>query len=303
MTINSIRWPELIRIDTMELPMITLLSGVGGTVVCRFSRPLGLIIFAPGLLCLTAVAVTVILNEAKRLVWLRHFDRVSTMWMLSRRLRKDPERYELHYNYYGGFDAVRSRPAVVIEDSTTHSLIAVYPGSYGALEKCRRLGLRDREHEEDCRVQQRSQMVREARSRCYDTKTPLRRKRLNHYADVICKMFMGWRMDHDSWRLERLPTGRLTIDLISCKTTHDSYGPMKMYVADSIHAWLQAECAKEAIPFNLLRRITLTVDIDVSPVETPRKKVMRHSFHIRSVIATDAREYRGETKESYDRLV
>ncbi|UCE49268.1 MAG: hypothetical protein JSW47_03825 [Phycisphaerales bacterium] len=59
MTINDIKWPELIRIDTVELPVIALLSGVGGAVVWCFSKPLALVIFTPGLLCLIAVAVTV----------------------------------------------------------------------------------------------------------------------------------------------------------------------------------------------------------------------------------------------------
>ena len=127
----------------------------------------------------------------------------------------------------------------------------------------------------------------------------MRRKRLNHYADVVCKMFMGWRMCDDLEILADLPNGQLSIDLLSCTATHDANGSVNLHIAEEIQAWLKSQCEKESIPFEQLSKADLLVELDTSQVKTDKKKVVCFSFDCRSVIATDEHEYRAEAKETH----
>lgn len=127
----------------------------------------------------------------------------------------------------------------------------------------------------------------------------MRRKRLNHYADIVCKMFMGWRMSEDLEILAEIPDGQLTIDLLSGQSTHDAKGAIQLHIADEIRAWLKLECEKESIPFNQLSTAELVVDLDTSQVKTDKKRIVCFSFVCRSVIATDEHEYRAEAHETH----
>ncbi|MBT3201724.1 MAG: hypothetical protein HN350_17620 [Phycisphaerales bacterium] len=127
----------------------------------------------------------------------------------------------------------------------------------------------------------------------------MRRKRLNHYADAVCKMFMGWRMQDDLEILAELPNGRLTIDLLSCGAVHDSEGAVDLHIADEIQAWLEAECEKEAILFDQLDRAELVVDIDTSRVKTDKKRIVCFAFECKSVIETDEHQYFATAKETH----
>ena len=48
----------------------------------------------------------------------------------------------------------------------------------------------------------------------------MRRKSINHYADVVCRMVMGGRMSDDLESLADLPDGRIHLDLLSGSAEH-----------------------------------------------------------------------------------
>ena len=55
-------------------------------------------------------------------------------------VQNDPQRYALHVQYYGGFDAQRLCPAAVLEDHQTGALCAVYPASNRVIATCEAFG-------------------------------------------------------------------------------------------------------------------------------------------------------------------
>ncbi len=52
----------------------------------------------------------------------------------------------------------------------------------------------------------------------------MRRKKLQHYANTVCHMFVGWRMGNDLETLSELPSGKIKVDLLSGSAIHDQVG-------------------------------------------------------------------------------
>ena len=95
----------------------------------------------------------------------------------------------------------------------------------------------------------------------------MRRKRINHYADVVCRMFMGWRMGDDLETLASLPDGTIHLDLLSGSAEHNEAGPLNIHVAAEIQTWLRQECEKDGVDYSALKSADLWVDVDTSEIE------------------------------------
>ena len=52
----------------------------------------------------------------------------------------------------------------------------------------------------------------------------MRRKILQHYANTVCHMFVGWRMGNDLETLSELPSGKIKVDLLNGSAIHDQVG-------------------------------------------------------------------------------
>ena len=127
----------------------------------------------------------------------------------------------------------------------------------------------------------------------------MRRKRLNHYADVVCKMFVGWRMGDDLEILSELPDGTIIIDLLTGVANHSIKGPLELHISKEIQAWLQQQGSKEGIDISELESGTLEVDIDTSKVATNKKKVVMFNFECRSAIKTSEACYEANIKDMH----
>lgn len=127
----------------------------------------------------------------------------------------------------------------------------------------------------------------------------MRRKRLHHYADVMCKMFMGWRISDDLEILSELPDGKLTINLLEPDAIHNVVGPLKLHITYEIQTWLRAECQKENISFPEIRKAELTVDMDTTRVKTDKKRVVCFTWNCRALIQTDEKEYTASANETH----
>lgn len=127
----------------------------------------------------------------------------------------------------------------------------------------------------------------------------MRRKRLNHYADVVCRMFVGWRMGDDLEALSDLPNGTISLNLLTGVATHSISGQIDLHIAKEIHAWLQQQSAKEGIDISQLVTATLEIDVDTSKVATNKKKIVMFNFECRSNIQTPETTYHATLKEAH----
>ncbi|MGF1723217.1 hypothetical protein [Photobacterium nomapromontoriensis] len=119
----------------------------------------------------------------------------------------------------------------------------------------------------------------------------MRRKRLNHYSDVLCKMFVGWRMGDDLEALSELPNGVLVLDLINASATHSEVGQLRLWISGELSEWLKQTALKENIDISKLNSVTLSVYIDTDKVKTHKKKVVMFHFDYRTEIMTNSKKY------------
>ena len=127
----------------------------------------------------------------------------------------------------------------------------------------------------------------------------MRRKRLNHYADVMCKMFVGWRMGDDLETLSDLPDGTINVNLLTGEATHSVVGNLDLHIAKELQAWLQQEAEKDNIDFTQLKSGNLEVAINTGKVATNRKKIVSFNFECRSNIKTDEATYSAHVKDMH----
>ena len=134
----------------------------------------------------------------------------------------------------------------------------------------------------------------------------MRRKRLNHYADVACRMFMGWRMQTDLETLARLPDGVVELNLLNGSASHITAGPLDLYIAKEIQAWLQQESTKDNVDLSQLKEAALLVNIKTDLVKTNKMKVVCFTFVCNSKLVTDEKTYSAQVTEThkwYERVV
>ncbi|PHS03792.1 MAG: hypothetical protein COA78_17330 [Blastopirellula sp.] len=127
----------------------------------------------------------------------------------------------------------------------------------------------------------------------------MRRKRLNHYADVVCKMFVGWRMCDDLEIMSDLPDGTITLNLLTGDALHSIAGPLDLHIAKEIQAWLQQQSEKEGVDVAQLKSATLEVDVDTGKVATNKKKIVMFNFECRSSLKTDETSYQATLKDMH----
>lgn len=126
----------------------------------------------------------------------------------------------------------------------------------------------------------------------------MRRKRLNHYADVVCRMFVGWRMGDDLEVLSEVPDGTITIDLLKGTANHSVVGNLELHISQEIAAWLSQQSAKEGINWSEMKSATLEVLIDTGRVATNKKKVVMFNFTCLAKLSTSEACYEANLIES-----
>ncbi|MES2673321.1 MAG: hypothetical protein V4660_03735 [Pseudomonadota bacterium] len=114
----------------------------------------------------------------------------------------------------------------------------------------------------------------------------MRRKRLNHYADVIRKMFAGRCMGNDLEILSEIPDGIITIDLLAGKDSHSIVGELNLSVSKEVTAWLSHQSAKEGIDWAKMDSATLEVAMDTGKVATNREKIVMFNFECKAKLCT-----------------
>jgi hypothetical protein len=89
----------------------------------------------------------------------------------------------------------------------------------------------------------------------------VRRKRLQHAADILCRMFCGWRLAKSYRSLASHGTGTLRIDALAGSCAFDGVGIESLPIAEELQLWLRGEIAGHRIPREGLCHAILTVQI------------------------------------------
>ncbi|EPM5584794.1 hypothetical protein ACTNIE_004388, partial [Vibrio vulnificus] len=122
-------------------------------------------------------------------------------------------------------------------------------------------------------------------------------KRINHYVEVLPKMFVGWRMVEDLETLSELPNGVLCINLLDGTVSHSIVGELELYISNELSAWFRSEAIKENIDLSKLLKACLTVEVDTDRVKTIKKRVVLFNFDCTAHVATVNKVYESRFSE------
>jgi hypothetical protein len=125
----------------------------------------------------------------------------------------------------------------------------------------------------------------------------VRRKILQDFANTLCQMLVGWRMAEDLEVLADLPDGTLVIDVVSGSAVHSVNGPLALYIAGELQAWLQHRLSESGIDRSGIERAVVMAAIRTERIATNRKRIISFDFAVDSTIVTAEREYRGKLCE------
>ncbi|UKA05261.1 hypothetical protein IHC92_08845 [Photobacterium damselae subsp. damselae] len=122
-------------------------------------------------------------------------------------------------------------------------------------------------------------------------------KRINHYVEVLPKMFVGWRMGEDLETLSELPNGVLSINLFDGTVSHSIVGELELYISNELSTWFRNEVKKENIDLSMLLKACLTVEVDTDKVKTNKKRVVMFNFDCIAHVATVNKVYESRFSE------
>ena len=105
----------------------------------------------------------------------------------------------------------------------------------------------------------------------------MRRKRLQHAADILCQMFCGWRLINSYRELERLGSGRWRINALTEQCLHNGIAVKSLTIAGELAAWLKEELAANNIDIAAVHEATLEADVILGSV--PRNDRRNKDVH------------------------
>ena len=142
----------------------------------------------------------------------------------------------------------------------------------------------------------------------------MRRKRLQHSADILCHKFCGWELVNSYRQLVELGSGTLSIDALSGKCRFDDNPIPEVAIAGALQSWLVDDLETHNISAGLLKQASLIADLELSSIKASdrvtgdfhmdksQKPITRGSFHrleirCRSEVATDEKTYRSKHED------
>ena len=119
----------------------------------------------------------------------------------------------------------------------------------------------------------------------------MRRKIIQHYADVLCHMAIGWRMGGDLEILSELSDGTIHFDILEGEATHDTEGDIKLHISGEMNAWLRDRLSKDQILVSAIESATLDLQMNTDRIKTDKKRVVSFDWRCHSRINTDEKVY------------
>lgn len=107
----------------------------------------------------------------------------------------------------------------------------------------------------------------------------MRRKRLQHGADVLCQMFCGWRLINSYRDLEALGSGTLIIDALSGECAFNGKPIEELTIAGELKAWLMEDLAANSISLSDLKRAQLIAELSLSEISAHGRKTSDHHMN------------------------
>jgi hypothetical protein len=127
----------------------------------------------------------------------------------------------------------------------------------------------------------------------------MRRKVIQHYADMLCHMAIGWRMGDDLEILSELPDGTIHINLLTGVATHSVANEINLWIAGEMRAWLRNRFATDKIPEQQILRAEVCLSSKTDRISTDRKRIVSFDWHCSSLISTDEKTYEGQLNEGH----
>ncbi len=112
-------------------------------------------------------------------------------------------------------------------------------------------------------------------------------------------MFVGWRMGDDLELLSELPSGTISLDLLTGKTIHEKLGKIKLGISQEICLWLIQHFSENNIDKNKIESATLIVEMDTDKIHTDKKHVVSFNWKCQSTIKTNEKVYEGKLFEKH----
>jgi hypothetical protein len=135
----------------------------------------------------------------------------------------------------------------------------------------------------------------------------MKTKRLQHHADILCKMFCGWQLLHDYKLLTELGHGTLEIDALARTSTHNG-APVTLNMADVLGMWLSNDIQTSAMSLNTIISAIIRIEFTTERHRGQRNKSMQWarptkefiscSLKCVSSIKTAEREYTSQYEET-----
>jgi hypothetical protein len=106
----------------------------------------------------------------------------------------------------------------------------------------------------------------------------MRRKRLQHAADILCQMFCGWRLNNCKNVLAKLGSGTLEIDALTGGCYFNGCPTPELSIAVELREWLKEDLATHKIPYEALSSAHLKADLSFSEIRWSDRRTNEHYF-------------------------
>ena len=120
----------------------------------------------------------------------------------------------------------------------------------------------------------------------------MKRKRLKHNANILCKMLQGWRLEPSWERLVGLGPGTLAMDLLSMNCFYDDKAIDILGVAVGLQNWLASDLSSQGLSLSDLEEAAAFAQFRFGfPRRTDSGLAIRCRMTCYSRIQTDERVY------------
>ena len=106
----------------------------------------------------------------------------------------------------------------------------------------------------------------------------MRRKRLQHAADILCYMFCGWRLNTSKPVLAQLGSGLLEIDALSGDCSFNGRSVPPLTISVELRAWLKDDLAQHQIPIDAISRANLKANLSFTEIPWSERSTLEIFF-------------------------
>ena len=118
----------------------------------------------------------------------------------------------------------------------------------------------------------------------------MKRNRIKHQADVLCKMFVGWQLQEDFNTLAKQGNGALQINALNATNEFNCQKTNQLNITKILNSWLIEDLRQNHIPIKELNKALLKIEIQVKHPEYGHR-FTNFTFSCNSNIVTENKTY------------